>query len=234
LRNLDELDLERLTERERDVVYQAFAPDEDMRILGRGIRRRLAPMVHDRRKREMAMSLLFTLPGIPLVVYGDEIGMGEDLSLPGRSAVRTVMQWAPTPNGGFSEAPREQLRRPVIDGGAFGYNQVNVREQQTDPASWLNWMKRLIAARRACPTWGSGVYRIAEGGGSAVFVHECTGRDDRLLALHNVTGHDQSLSVPSLPIDHLVTIFSSTGHEHPDTPSLVLEPYGYRWYRVAL
>lgn len=234
LRNLDELDLERLTEREREVVYEAFAPDEDMRIFGRGIRRRLAPMVHDRRKREMVMSLLFTLPGIPLVVYGDEIGMGEDLSLPGRSAVRTAMQWAPTPNGGFSDAARERLRRPLIDGGAFGYDQVNVSDQQTDPASCLNWMKRLIAARRAYPTWGSGIYRNAEGGGSAVLVHECIGRGDRLLALHNLTGKDQPLSLPSSQIDQRVAIFSSTGHEHSDSPSLVLEPYGYRWYRVAL
>ncbi|ALA59266.1 putative Glycosyl hydrolase [Nitrospira moscoviensis] len=234
LRNLDELDLERLGEPEREAVYRAFAPDDEMRIFGRGIRRRLAPMLNDRRKREMALSLLFTLPGVPLVVYGDEIGMGEDLSLPGRHAVRTAMQWAPSPNGGFSDAPKERLRRPLLTDGPFGYERVNITDQQADPGSFLNWMKRLIAARRDCPLWGSGSHRIIDAGGPAVLAHECAGHGDRLIALHNLTGKDQPVSLPAFQTDTFVPIFHSAGDAREDAhPPRELEPYGYRWYRLA-
>ena len=131
LRNLDECDLERLAQGEIDEVFAAFAPDEDMRIYGRGIRRRLAPMLGgDERRLKLAMSLLFALPGAPLLVYGEEIGMGDDLSQHGRGAVRAPMQWSDAPNAGFSEADPADLIQPVIAKGPFSFKRCNVEEQR--------------------------------------------------------------------------------------------------------
>lgn len=127
LRNLDELDLDQLSEAERQEVYAAFAPEQDMRIYQRGIRRRLAPMLGgDRRRLELAYSVLFSLPGTPVLVYGDEIGMGDDLSLPERQSVRTPLQWSSERNGGFSSAPPDKLAAQPIRSGEFGYERVNV------------------------------------------------------------------------------------------------------------
>ena len=143
LRNHDELDLSRLPESVREAVFAALAPDETMRLYGRGIRRRLAPMLGgDQRRMELALSLLFTLRGTPVVWYGDEIGMGEDLSLEERLSVPTPMQWANKPNGGFSTAPPAALIRPVISDGKFGYRRVNVVDQQRVPESLLNWTEQ--------------------------------------------------------------------------------------------
>jgi maltose alpha-D-glucosyltransferase/alpha-amylase len=122
LRNHDELDLGRLSDEERETVFSRFGPDETMQLYGRGLRRRLAPMLGDRRHLELAYSLIFALPGTPVLRYGDEIGMGEDLSLPQREAVRTPMQWSDEPNGGFSTA--EKTVHPVISGGLYGYERV--------------------------------------------------------------------------------------------------------------
>ena len=119
LRNLDELDLERLTDEEREQVYEAFAPQPDMRIFGRGIRRRLAPMLGDRRRISMALSLLFSLPGTPMLVYGDEIGMGKNLSLDGRKAVRTPMQWSSARHAGSSTAAQRALTMPIVTTGSL-------------------------------------------------------------------------------------------------------------------
>ena len=173
LRNLDELDLERLSDEDRTLVFDAFAPDPDMKIFGRGVRRRLAPMLKDRRRIELAMSLLFSLPGAPLVIYGDEIGMGEDLSLAGRNAVRTPMQWSPARNAGFSTAAPGALAAPVVSEGPFAYGRVNVEDQAKDSDSLLNWMKRLITARRQCPEWGWGAVRVIETDEPGIFAHEC-------------------------------------------------------------
>ena len=134
LRNHDELDLSRLTQGQRDEVFRAFAPSARMRLFGRGIRRRLAPMLgNDRARIELAYALQFSLPGTAVLRYGEEIGMGENLSLPGRTAFRTPMQWTSGPNGGFSEAARRQLAIPVIDRGPYSYRQVNVTAQRSDP-----------------------------------------------------------------------------------------------------
>lgn len=152
LRNLDELDLERLNEEERQDVFTRFAPDEDMRIFNRGIRRRMAPMLNGNRKHlEMAYSLLFTMPGSPLLVYGDELGMGDNLDLPGRTSVRTPMQWTDDKSGGFSTAPADKLFRQPITKGPFGVKKINVEAQRHETDSLLNWMKRLIMMRKNCP-----------------------------------------------------------------------------------
>src|SRR5690606_38727927 len=149
LRNLDELDLERLSAAQRQEVYEAFAPAEEMRIYDRGIRRRLAPMLGgDRGRIELAYSLLLSLPGSAVLIYGDEIGMGDDLSLEGRDPVRTPMQWSGAPNGGFSNAAPEELVRPSIAEGEYGYPRVNVQDQERDPGSLLAWMERMVRVRR--------------------------------------------------------------------------------------
>ena len=134
LRNHDELDLGRLTPGQREAVFAAFGPDKAMQLYDRGIRRRLAPMLQgDRRRLELAYSLMVTLPGTPVIRYGDEIGMGDDLTLPERQCARTPMQWSTEPHGGFTRSDTPVCR--VISGGAYGFEHVNVAEQRRDPDS---------------------------------------------------------------------------------------------------
>lgn len=143
LRNHDELDLGRLTAGQRKAVFAAFGPDDDMQLYDRGIRRRLAPMLQgDRRRLELAYSMMMGLPGTPVLRYGDEIGMGENLRLPERNCARTPMQWSTEPQGGFTKSKKPIL--PVISGGAYGFEHVNVAQQRTDPNSLMNWMERMI------------------------------------------------------------------------------------------
>ncbi|HUH07411.1 MAG TPA: alpha-amylase family protein, partial [Egibacteraceae bacterium] len=157
VRNHDELSLDKLTDDEREEVFAQLAPDEGMRLFGRGIRRRLPTMLGgDRRRIELTYSLLFSLPGTPVLFYGEEIGMGENLDVDGRMAVRTPMQWSDEPNGGFSSAPADQLCVPMTEQGDFGYRQVNVDEQRRDEGSLLNWMERMIRLRKLTPEIGWG------------------------------------------------------------------------------
>ncbi len=155
LRNHDELDLGRLTEKQRQAVFAAFGPDKKMQLYQRGIRRRFAPMMQgDRRRTELAYSLMMTLPGTPVIRYGDEIGMGDDLSLPERNCARTPMQWTAEDNGGFTQGTKPVL--PVISEGPYGYQHVNVAVQRRDPNSLLNWMERMIRMRKEVPEIGWG------------------------------------------------------------------------------
>src|SRR4051794_11696036 len=148
LRNHDELDLEQLTEKQRGEVLERFAPEEDMRAFGRGIRRRLGPMLEgDVRRLAMAHALLMSLPGSPVLLYGDEIGMGEDLSRPERKAVRTVMQWTDGPQAGFSLADDDRLAAPAIREGPFGYDKVNVALQSQQRDSLLSLVGNLVRSR---------------------------------------------------------------------------------------
>ena len=234
LRNLDELDLERLSEEERELVYQAFAPDRNMRIFGRGIRRRLAPMLAHRRRLELAFALLFSLPGTPLIVYGDELGMGEDLSLQGRHAVRTPMQWSREPQAGFSTAPAHALPLPVISDGPFSYATVNAADQSADPGSFLNWVKRLIKVRRQCPEWSWGRPRVLHTGEPCVFAHVTEWHGSELVAALNLADKTCSVWLEREAETVTTLLFSSTGSEHrSDDTRLDLEPYGFRWYRVV-
>ena len=233
LRNLDELDLERLDENEREAVYHAFAPDPDMKIFGRGIRRRVAPMLNDRRRLEVAFSLLFSLPGTPLIIYGDEIGMGEDLSLKGRNAVRTPMQWSREPQAGFSTAAPEALTAPVIAEGAFGYQQVNVEAQKADPESLLNWIKRVIRVRRQCPEWGSGIVQTFDTAEPSLLGHRGEWRGRRVLAIHNLADKTCSIRLDRETDTSFMPLLSSRPHASEESPTLEVEPYGYRWYRIV-
>ena len=156
LRCHDELTLEMVTSEERQFMWDFYAPEPRMR-LNLGIRRRLAPLLgNDRSRIELANSLLFTLTGSPVIYYGDEIGMGDNIWLEDRDGVRTPMQWADAPNGGFSSAEPSALQDPVIDDEIFGYHRVNVEAQRNDPGSLLNRMREMIRVRKMHPAFGRG------------------------------------------------------------------------------
>jgi maltose alpha-D-glucosyltransferase/alpha-amylase len=235
LRNHDELDLGRLTEAERQEVFQAFGPEPDMQLYGRGLRRRLPPMLGgDRRRLEMATSLLFSLPGTPVLRYGEEIGMGEDLSLPQRESVRTPMQWTGGPNGGFSKAPSSALPRPVITGGPFGKDKINVAEQHRDPGSFLRWTERLARTRRECPELGWGSCELLESGDPAVFAHCCSWRGSEVIAVHNLADRPARvhLTLRPGPPGPALELLGDRRYELVDPADEIdLEPYGYRWFR---
>lgn len=235
VRHHDELSLDLLSQSEQQEVFKAFAPDENMQIYGHGIRRRLPPMMNgDRRRIELVYSLMFSLPGTPLLRYGEEIGMGEDLSLPGRNSVRTPMQWSNAPNGGFSTAPSDALVRPAIAKGEYGYQQVNFTTQQRDPNSLINWIERLIRTRKQCPELGYGKGQILETDELCVFAHCCQWQDKAVITLHNLADRGCTVSI-ALPHDQsLVDVFGDRQYEPlaDNSRPIPLEAYGYRWFRV--
>jgi maltose alpha-D-glucosyltransferase/alpha-amylase len=239
IRNHDELDLERLSDEERNIVYAAFAPHEDMRIYGRGIRRRLGPMLeNDRRRMELAYSLLFSLPGTPVMRYGDEIGMGEDLNLPERNSVRTAMQWSHERNGGFSAFDGAEMPIKVIERGEFGYKKVNVYDQMRNPNSLLNWFERIISARKECIEFGWGNYKLISTNNPAVLAHLCTWKNGNAMAVHNFTDAELTveLDLKKEHTEHLIEYFADQEYEpfRPDGDGRIeLGPYGYRWFRKS-
>ncbi len=237
LRNHDELDLGRLPDGERKAVFEAFAPEEGMRLYRRGIRRRLAPMLgNDRRRLELAYSLLVTLPGTPVLFYGEEIGMGDDLSLPERNAVRTPMQWSNEPNGGFSTAPRDKLIRPVIEEGEYGYERTNVTAQSRNPESLLNRIEQIIRARRGCPEFGWGAWQVIDINQPAVLAHRCDWHDDTLAAVHNLSPEPCEVALGSLDGEscEVSEVMSDREYDGIDkaTGRIQLAGYGYRWLRL--
>jgi maltose alpha-D-glucosyltransferase/alpha-amylase len=237
LRNLDELNLAKLSTEERELVFDRFAPEADMRLYNRGIRRRTAPMFGgDRQRLELAYSLLFSLPGSPLIMYGDEIGLGENLALWERNSVRTPMQWSSGLNGGFSTVSRESLVRPVTAEGPFGYRTVNVERQHDDPDSLLNWMRKLILIRRSSPEIGWQRCEVFDGGHPAVFAQRSQWKEGELLIAHNLSGDsvEATLTLERRSVRHLVTILGEARHAWADHGHchLSLGPYGYVWYRI--
>lgn len=242
LRNHDELDLGRLTSEQRRRVFEAFAPKRDMQLYGRGIRRRLATMLqNDRRRIEMAYSLMMTLPGTVVLEYGEEIGMGDDLSLRERNAVRTPMQWSTEPHGGFTTSGRPVL--PVISKGAYGFKRVNVAQQRRDANSLLNWMERIIRMRKEVPEIGWGDFAVLDTSAAGVLVLRYDWRNNAVVVVHNLSRapRDATLTVgkrgagSDAPDDDLlVNLFSDDHSRGKDGQHrIALEPYGYRWYRVG-
>ena len=234
LRNHDELDLERLTDKEREEVYKAFAPDENMRIFDRGIRRRLASMLgNDRKRIELAYSLLLSLPGTPVIRYGQEIGMGEDLSLEGRSSVRTVMQWTNEKNGGFSTVPTNKLIRPTIPKGPYSYKNVNVIDQQRDPSSLFNWMDRAVNSRKESPEFGWGECEIIEANNPKVMVHSCKSNGGLAVAIHNFSDEEQSVKLKTKLPEGMMEVFADKTYDkfNSKIKEITVSPYGYRWLR---
>ena len=234
LRSHDELDLGRLPPSQRERVFAAFGPTKDMQLYDRGIRRRLAPMLdNDRRKLELAFSLLFTLPGTPMLQYGDEIGIGDDLSLPERECARTPMQWSGDRNGGFSTAPRTV--RPVISDPIYGYQRVNVEAQRRDPHSLINWMERKIRMRRECPEISWGDWTILDPGTPGVLVMRYDWRGHSLVIVHNFTARsrvarlDASVAGAPFLVDLLWT--NDCPADENGRHLIQLDPYAYRWFR---
>ncbi len=235
LRNHDEIDLSRLTTEQREDVFAEFGPDPSMHLYDRGIRRRLAPMLGgDRARVELAYSLQFTLRGTPVLRYGEEIGMGEDLSLPERQAIRTPMQWSSAKHGGFTSADKPV--RPVVSGGDFGYEKVNVTDQRHDPTSLLAWFERMIHTLRESPEVGAGACTpIDQKLPPGVFAHRADGPSGSMVFLHNLgeTPCTVDLSYLEAEADYPNQVFG----DQPDEPvdglsALGLGRYGYRWIRL--
>jgi maltose alpha-D-glucosyltransferase / alpha-amylase len=235
LRNHDELDLGRLTEEQRARALEAFGPEETMQLYGRGIRRRLAPMLGDRSHLELAYSLLYSLPGTPVMRYGDEIGMGEDLSLNERDAVRTPMQWSAEKNGGFSRAEKTYL--PVVSEGVWSYERVNVEAQRRDPGSLLTWTGRMIRLRKECPEIGWGSYEVLDPRCDEVLVMRYDWRGNSLLIVHNFDHQPREavIDVGMPGCERLSDLLHD--EEVPISRSgrvnLSLDAFGYRWFRVG-
>jgi len=236
LRNHDELTLEMCTDPERDYMYYAYAQDPLMK-LNIGIRRRLAPLLeNDRAQAQLLNSLLFTLPGTPIVYYGDEIGMGDNIHLGDRNGVRTPMQWTADRNAGFSRADPAQLYSPVIADPIYGYQAVNVEAQLRTPSSFLHWMRRLIAVRRQSKVFGRGSLRFLAPANTRVLAHLREYQGESLLFVHNLAGNAEPVELDlgafrgAVPLELLGQArFPAVG----DRPYfLSLGPYGFFWFKL--
>ena len=239
VRNHDELTLDKLSEQERQEVFAAFGPEEDMQLFGRGLRRRLPPMLDgDPRRIRMVYSLLFSLPGTPVLFYGEEIGMGENLDVPGRNAVRTPMQWSDGRNGGFSPAAPSRLPAPLTAGG-FGPDHVNVADQRNDPGSLLGFVTLLIRRYRECPELGWGSFEVLDQPHPAVLAHRCSWDDGSILLLHNLSAEPATVPVTLPGCDdtyHLIQLLDTGEPDRLDRSGGVtvqLAGYGFRWLRIA-
>jgi maltose alpha-D-glucosyltransferase/alpha-amylase len=237
LRNHDELTLEMVTDEERDYMYRAYASDRTARI-NLGIRRRLAPLLgNDRRRIELMNALLFSLPGTPVIYYGDEIGMGDNIYLGDRNGVRTPMQWSGDRNAGFSSANPQALYLPVITDAEYHYQAVNVEAQQANPSSLLWWMKRLIALRKRYLAFGRGSIEFLHPVNTRVLAFLRTYQEERLLIVANLSRFVQlvDLDLRQFRGTPLIELFGQTPFPPPgDEPyRLTLGPHSFYWFSIA-
>ena len=237
LRNHDELTLEMVTSRERDYMYQAYAADARAR-LNLGIRRRLAPLLdNDPERIKLMNSLLMSMPGAPIIYYGDEIGMGDNVFLGDRNGLRTPMQWSPDRNAGFSRADPQQLYLPPIMDPVYGYQAVNVEAQSRDRSSLLNWMKRLLQVRRSSQAFGRGTLRFIRPGNRRVLVYLRQYAGDTILCVANLSRSAQPVELDladhrgAVPIELLGrAAFPPIG----ELPYLLTLPgYAFYWFRLS-
>jgi maltose alpha-D-glucosyltransferase/alpha-amylase len=236
LRNHDEVDLGRLGDRERQEVFAAFGPEPEMQLYDRGIRRRLAPMLgNDQRRLRMAYALQCSLPGTPVIRYGDEIGMGEDLSLKERNAIRTPMQWTDQPAAAFSTAPRGGYVGQVISGGEFGFETVNVLAHRHDPGSLLRYLERMLEALRQCPEFGSARPTPIDVGERGVLALRYEAPTGVVLALTNLGRRGCTVDASPASTGHAVELFGDDRYDDldPSLAALRLGGYGHRWIRLA-
>lgn len=238
VRNHDELTLDKLSDEEREEVFAAFGPEPEMQVYGRGIIRRLPTMLQgDPRRIRMVYSLMFSLPGTPVLFYGEELGMGEDLAVGTRSAVRTPMQWTGEELGGFSHAPARRLAARVVTGG-FGPAHVNASDQRHDPDSLLRFMQLLITRYRASPELGWGTFELVKQPERSVMVHTVEGMEGRMVLLHNFRSAATTVAFrldDVHPGDQLIDLLADDRILLPDDDgglSVPLDGYGYRWLRV--
>ncbi len=236
LRNHDELTLEMVTDDERDYMYLAYSADPRMRI-NLGIRRRLAPLVDNNRRRiELLISLLFSFPGAPILYYGDEIGMGDNIYLGDRNGVRTPMQWNGDRNAGFSNATPAQLYSPVIMDPVWGYEAINVEAQQSDPSSLLNWMRNMIALRKLFRVFGRGGIEFLDPANRKVLAYLRRDGDEQILCVANLSRFAQPVDLDlsrlegMLPIEMLGYVEFPVVEQQPYR--LTLAPYGFMWLEL--
>jgi trehalose synthase len=232
VRNHDELTLDRLTDDERAEVFRAFGPQPDHQLFGRGLRRRLPTMLDgDQRRMRMVYSLAFSLPGTPVLFYGEEIGMAENLAVDGRMSVRTPMQWSSEPHGGFTQG--DEPVRPVVTGNSFSPAEVNVARQRREHDSLLNWMERLIRRRRECPEFGWGHFKLLEAGDPAVLAHRVEWNGSTIVAVHSFAEEPRAVRLPSGEAETAHDLFANdelrpAGGE----VEIPLGAYGCRWLRL--
>ena len=236
LRNHDEMTLAMVTGTERDYLWSFYAADPRARI-NLGIRRRLAPLLeNDRRKIELLNSLLFSLPGTPVVYYGDEIGMGDNIYLGDRDGVRTPMQWSLDRNGGFSRADPAKLFLPAIQDPVYGFSAVNVEAQLASPSSLLTWMRRIIAVRRSHVSFGRGSLRFLHPSNRKVLVYLREFQDEKILCVANVSRAPQAVELDLAEFKDAVPVELTAGSLFPAIDSrsylLTLPAYGFYWFRL--
>lgn len=237
LRHHDELNLSRLTKEQREQVFAAFGPEPEMQVYNRGLRRRLAPMLDGDQKRiRMAYSLLFSLPGAPMLFYGEEIGMGEQLLLEQRLAVRAPMQWTSYDNGSFSSADPERFVRPILADGPFGFEQVSVSRQRGDRDSLLNWMAGLTRVRRESGEIGTAAWSVVQTGNDGVFGIRYDADDSTTLILTNLSAKRCTvpLELTDLEAATATDLFGDRVYEPitSDHRKTRIDGYGYRWLRL--
>ncbi|MEJ8574218.1 maltose alpha-D-glucosyltransferase [Microbaculum marinum] len=237
LRNHDELTLEMVTDKERDYLWNVYAEDPRARI-NLGIRRRLAPLMkNDRRKIELLNSFLLSLPGTPILYYGDELGMGDNYYLGDRDGVRTPMQWSSDRNAGFSRANPQQLYLPVVLDPIYGYQSVNVESQNSDASSLLNWMRRMIAVRKQHVAFGRGEMRLLYPKNRKVFAYLRESGDESILCVGNLSRAAQAVEVDLSEFKGRVPVELTSNSAFPpvgDLPYLITLPaYGFYWFLLA-
>ncbi|MBN1687669.1 MAG: maltose alpha-D-glucosyltransferase [Candidatus Omnitrophica bacterium] len=237
LRNHDELTLEMVTHEERDYMYKEYAADPKAR-LNLGIRRRLAPLMNNgRRQMELLNSLLFSLPGSPVIYYGDELGMGDNIYLGDRNGVRTPMQWTGDRNGGFSQADTARLYAPPIVDPVYGYQAVNVEAQSRTPTSFLNWMKRLIQVRKAYRAFGRGSLEFILPKNNKVLAYIRQYQDETLLIVNNLSRYVQPVELDLQKYRGLIPVEIQGGVVFPTIGELpyflTLGPHGFYWFRLT-
>ncbi len=237
LRNHDELTLEMVTDSERDYLWSTYAADPRARI-NVGIRRRLTPLMDgDRRKVELMNSLLLSFPGTPIVYYGDEIGMGDNIYLGDRDSVRTPMQWTPDRNGGFSQCNPAQLYLPAVMDPIYGYQAINVEAQTRSIASFLNWTKRLIAVRKSSKCFGRGSLTFIRPDNRSVLVYLRQDGDEVILCVANLSRAAQAAEIDlsafagRVPLEMLGRTWFSPIGEQPF--NVTLGPYGFFWFQLC-
>lgn len=237
LRNHDELTLEMVTSSERDYLWQVYAAEKQARI-NLGIRRRLSPLLErDRRRIELMTSLLLSMPGTPVLYYGDEIGMGDNIHLGDRDGVRTPMQWSPDRNGGFSRADPEQLILPMLLGPLYGYEAVNVEAQQRDPHSLLNWMRRMLAKRQQTHVFGRGTLRFLYPGNRKILAYLREYEGEALMCVANLSNASQPVELDLAEMSGRVPVELLGGTPFPNIGELpyllTLPPYGFYWFELS-
>jgi maltose alpha-D-glucosyltransferase/alpha-amylase len=237
LRNHDELTLEMVTDEERDYMWNEYAKDPRMK-LNIGVRRRLAPLVeNDRRVMELFHAMLFSLPGSPILYYGDEIGMGDNIFLGDRDGVRTPMQWSPDRNAGFSRADFAQLYSAPLMDPVYGYQALNVEGELRDPSSLLHWLQRMLQVRKRHPLFGIGSFEVLSAENPSVLAYIRELGDDVVLCVNNLSRFAQPVELSlqrfegRTPIELLGRVPFPRIGELPYL--LTLGAYGFYWFQIV-